>query len=152
MTHQLEVLSAQKCSCLSRCVRARIVVVNSGPSAAVGFPDFLEDNWQTNGCVPLRIDWWTGDYLLGSASCASNFCWIWLILKHPYSRLLFIFRLICVNLRFIMCHDVIDEFRSIDEFLEHFFRPIDTNLFLSDWQHLWDSTWIDFFGSQMFKQ
>ena len=45
-----------KCSCLSRCVRARIVVVKSGQFSAVGFPDFLEVNWQTNGCVPLRID------------------------------------------------------------------------------------------------
>ena len=50
------VLSAQKCSCLSRCVRARTVVVKSDPSSAFGFPDFLEDNWQTNGCVSLRID------------------------------------------------------------------------------------------------
>ena len=25
-------------------------------NSAVGFPDFLEDNWQPNGCVPLRID------------------------------------------------------------------------------------------------
>ena len=33
-----------------------IVVVKSDPSLAFGFPDFLADNWQTNGCVPLRID------------------------------------------------------------------------------------------------
>ena len=52
MTHQIDVLSAQKYSCLSRCVRARIVVVKSDPSSAVGFPDFLEDNWQTNTYVP----------------------------------------------------------------------------------------------------
>ena len=52
MTHQIGVLSAQKWSCLSRYVRARIVVVKSDPSSAVGFPDFLEDNWQTNDCVP----------------------------------------------------------------------------------------------------
>ena len=39
-------LSAQKCSCLSRCMRARIIVVKSDPFSAVGFPDFLEDNWQ----------------------------------------------------------------------------------------------------------
>ena len=56
MTYQIDVLSAQKCSCLNRCVRARIVVAKSDPYLAVGFPDFLEDNWQTNGCVPLRID------------------------------------------------------------------------------------------------
>ena len=88
MTHQIDVLSAQKCSYLSRCATARIVVASS----AFGFPDSLEDNWQTNGCVPLRIDysvlfWWydcdmssfsekTGNDLLGSASCAINFCWI----------------------------------------------------------------------------
>ena len=47
MTHQIDVLSAQKCSCLSRCVRARI---------AVDLPDFLEDNWQSNGFLPLRIN------------------------------------------------------------------------------------------------
>ena len=43
-------------NCLSRCVGARIVVVKSDPSSAVDFPDFLEENWQTNGWVPLRID------------------------------------------------------------------------------------------------
>ena len=43
MTHQINVLRAQKCSCLSRCVRARIVVVKSDSSSAVDFPDFLED-------------------------------------------------------------------------------------------------------------
>ena len=56
MTHQIDVLRPQKYNRLSRCVRARIVVVKSDPSSAVGFPDFLEDNWQTNDCVSLRID------------------------------------------------------------------------------------------------
>ena len=56
MTHQIDVVTAQKCSCLSRCVRARIVLGKSDPSLAVGFPDFLEDNWQTYGYVPLRMD------------------------------------------------------------------------------------------------
>ena len=51
MTHQIDVLSAQKCSCLSRCVKAHIVLVKSDPSSAFGFSDFLEDNWQTNGCA-----------------------------------------------------------------------------------------------------
>ena len=36
---------------------ARIVVVKSDPSSAVDYPDFLEDNWETNGCVPLKIDY-----------------------------------------------------------------------------------------------
>ena len=48
MTHPIDVLSARKCSCLSRCVGARIVVVKSenevrvreeNPSSAVGFLD-----------------------------------------------------------------------------------------------------------------
>ena len=56
MTHHIDVLSAQKFSSLRRCVRTRIVVEKSDPSSAVGFPDFLEDNGQTNGCVPFRID------------------------------------------------------------------------------------------------
>ena len=46
----------------------------------------------------------TDDHLFGSASRASNFCWIWLILKHPYSRLPFIFELTRVNPLFITCH------------------------------------------------
>ena len=44
LEHQIDVLCAQKCSCLNRFVRAGIVVVKSDPSSAVGFPDFLEDN------------------------------------------------------------------------------------------------------------
>ena len=51
----INVLSAQKYSCLNRCERARIVVVQSDSSSAVGFSDFLEDNWKTNGGVPLRF-------------------------------------------------------------------------------------------------
>ena len=37
MTHQIDVWNAQKYSCLSRCVRARIVVLKSDPISAVGF-------------------------------------------------------------------------------------------------------------------
>ena len=36
-------------------MRARIVVVKSDPCSAVGFPDFFEDNWQVNGCLPLKL-------------------------------------------------------------------------------------------------
>ena len=43
----------------------------------------------------FRKNWY---HLLGNARCTSNFCWIWLILKHPYSRVLFTFGLIRVNL------------------------------------------------------
>ena len=84
MTHQIDVLSAKKCSCLSRCVRARIVVVKSDPSSA---------SWKTTGkqmpnhseltvlrCSSATITTCqvfpkkTGDHLLESASCAGNFC------------------------------------------------------------------------------
>ena len=84
---------------------------------------------------------------LGSASCASNFCWIWPILKDPHSRLLFTFGLIRLNPQFIICHDVIDVFRSTAiVFLEHFFPPIDMNLFLSNWQIVWNLTRTNFFS------
>ena len=56
MIHQIDVFISQKWSCLSRCVRARNVVVKSDPSSAFGSLDFLEDSWQINGCVPLRIN------------------------------------------------------------------------------------------------
>ena len=147
MTYQIYVFSAQKCSCLRRCVRACIVVVKSYPSSAVGFPEFLEikeivvyhseltvlrcssGTITTCPVFPKK----TGDPLLGSASCASNYCWIWLILKHPYSRLLFTFGLISVNPRFITSRNVVDVFRSTAiVFLMHFFRPNDTSLLLSN--------------------
>lgn len=63
------------------------------------------------------------DHLLGSASCANNFCGIWRIFKHPYSRQLSTctFRLIRINVRLITCRDIIDVLRSTAlVFLEHF--------------------------------
>ena len=94
-----------------------------------------------------------GDHLLGSASCANNFCWIWFILKHPYSQLLFTFGLMRLNSRFITCQDVIDVCRSTAiVFLGHFFLIIDTSFFLSDWQILWDPKRTNFFDSQIFMQ
>ena len=61
--------------------------------------------------------------LFRNASWTSNFCWIWLILKHPYRKLLFAVGLIRVNLQLITCHDVIDVFRSTAiVFFQHFFR------------------------------
>ena len=111
-------------------------------------------------CVVLVVRWDmssfsenTGDYLLESESWASNFCWIWLILQHPYSRLMFTCGLIRWNPRFITCHDVIDVFRSTAiVFLDHFFRPIDTSFFLTDWQIMWNPMRTNFIDSQMFMQ
>ena len=112
-------------------------LLNSDQTSAFGFPDFLEDNWQTNGCVPYSeltvlccSKKKTDDHLLGSVACASNFCWIWLILKHPYSQRLFTFGLIRVNPRFIICHGIIDVFWSTAiVFVKHFFQPIDKSFF-----------------------
>ena len=56
MTYQIDVLNAQKVPCLSRCVRAHIVVVKNDPSLAVGFSYFSEDFWPTNAYVPFRTD------------------------------------------------------------------------------------------------
>ena len=69
------------------------------------------------------------------------------------NQLLSTFGLIRVNSRFIACHYVLDVFRSTAIlFLEHFFRPIDRSLILSDWQIVWDPTQTNFFDSQMFMQ
>ena len=72
----------------------------------------------------------TGDHLLGSVKSASNFCWIWLILKRSYSRRLFTFRLIRLNPRFITYHYVPDVFRrTAIIFFEQFLLSIDRILF-----------------------
>ena len=73
----------------------------------------------------------TGDHLLGSASFASNFCWIWLILKHPYPLKSTIHHL-------SQCHRHVS--KRCDRIFEPFFQPIDTSLFLSDWQIVCDPT------------
>ena len=61
MTHQLDVLAGQKGAGLSRCVRARIVMVNNDSSSLLRFSNFSEDFRQENCGVPLRIDvlWWS---------------------------------------------------------------------------------------------
>ena len=72
-------------------------------------------------------------------------------LENPYSRLLFTFGLIRVNPRFITCHDVIDVFQSTPiEFLEHFFRPINTSHFFERLTNCPMRT--NFFDNQMFMQ
>ena len=56
MTHQFDVLAGQKGADLSRCVRARIVIVNNDSSSLVRFLKFSEDFRQTNCGILLRID------------------------------------------------------------------------------------------------
>lgn len=50
----------------------------------------------------------TSDHFLWSASCADNFCWVWLILEDSRGRLLFTFGLICIDPWFVTCHDLIN--------------------------------------------
>lgn len=72
----------------------------------------------------------TDDGLRVYVSSANNLCWIWLILRYPYRRLLLTFRLIRVNSWFINCRVVIDVFRSLRiVFFEDFLRPIGTSPF-----------------------
>ena len=113
MIHQFDVLAGQKRAGLSRCVRARIVMVHNDSSSLVRFSNFSEDFRQTNGGVPLRIDRpmllkrnsrhmtsfaeETGDHLLRSASSKNNFRWIWLVLEDPHGRLLFCFGFIRID-------------------------------------------------------
>ena len=83
---------------MSRCLKARIVMVNNDPSSLVLFSNFCED--LTNYGVPLRIDRpkmlkcnsrhmtsfdeETGAHLLRSASFTNNFRWIWLVFEDTH--------------------------------------------------------------------
>ena len=55
MTHQFDVLAAQKGADLSRCVRARIVMGNNDSSSLLRFSNFSEDLRQTNFGVAVRL-------------------------------------------------------------------------------------------------
>ena len=100
MAHQFDVWAAQKGAGLSRCVRARIVIVNNDSSSLLRFSTYCEDFRQTNCGVPLRIDRPTmlkwncrhmtsfaeeiGDHLLRSASSTNNVRWIWLVFEDSH--------------------------------------------------------------------
>lgn len=146
MSHQFDVLTAQKFTCLTRCVRARIVMMENDSSLAVVFTNFFEDFRQTNGRVyhseltvlkrnsghMIHSAEETGDHLLRRASSTNNFCWIWLDLEYPHGRLLFCFRLIRIYPWFVTCHDFIHVFWSTTvELFNHFLTPIDASLFLT---------------------
>ena len=132
MTHQFDVLASQKGAVLSRCVRARIVMVNNDSSSLVRLSNFSEDFRQITSGVPLRIHrptmlkWSsrhmtsvtekTGDHLLQSASSRNNIRWLWLVFEDPHGGLLLGFGLIRTAPRFVTCDDLI-------------ITPINTNLF-----------------------
>ena len=54
--NQLDILVGEKGAVLSRCVRARIVMVNNDSSSLVRFSNFYEEFRQSQCGVPLRID------------------------------------------------------------------------------------------------
>ena len=83
----------------------------------------------------------TGDHLLKSASSMSNFRWIWVVFENPIGGLLYCFGFIRKDLWFVTCDDPINVFwGTAIVFFQHFFTPIDTNLFLSDCQIVRDPT------------
>ena len=72
----------------------------------------------------------TGDHLLRSASSTDDFRWIWLVFEDPHGGLWICFRLIRIDPRCVTCDYLINDFWSTAiVFFQHFFTPIDTNLF-----------------------
>ena len=62
---------------------------------------------------------------------SNKFRWIWLGFKDPHGGLLLCFGLIRKCPLFVMCDDLINVFwGTAFVFFQHFFTPIDTNLFL----------------------
>ena len=83
----------------------------------------------------------TSNHLLGSTAWTNNFCWFRFILKYLNSGLLFIIGLIRIDPCFVPNNDVVDQIWPTSiEFLEHFFAPFNTSLFLSFGQIVWDPT------------
>ena len=147
MTLQIDVLYAQKCNCLSRCVRARIFVLKSDPSSMVGFPDSLKNNWQTIGCVPRRIFCVVLVVRLRHVQFFRKnrriFAWKCLVreqllldlahLETPIQSTAVYFRAKTHKStihHLSRCHRRVS--KHSDRILELLFRPIDTSLFLSD--------------------
>ena len=130
MIHQFDVLAGQNGAGLSRCVRARIVMMirHNDSISLVRFSNCCEDFRQTNCDAPLRIDrptmlkWKsrhmtsfakeTGHHLLQSASSTNNFRWIWPVFEDPHGGLWFCFGLLRIDPWFVTCDDLIKVFWS----------------------------------------
>lgn len=117
---------------------------------------------KTNDCISFRIDsstfFWrycyqmnkfsekkTADHLFRKASCAMYFCWICLVIKHPYRLLLFTFRLIRTdiwpNTRYnLTSFEVLSLY-----FFENLFAPINTSIVQFDWT-------MEFYFQEFFKK
>ena len=87
--------------------------------------------------------------MLWHASSVNDFCWIWLVLKDPCNKLQFYFWLICIDLGFLTCVDVVHSLWSIlNMFFLHFFAPIDSSLLLSIYPVMWDPMRTTFFTTK----
>lgn len=136
MTHHIDILSAQKCRCLSRCVSSHC---RGEEGSVFGGLFCLEDNSLSHllFCVVLVVRFPKNQAVICLQVFYARVSFVgfgssWYTDHH--SRMLFTFGLICVNQWFITCHDVRDVFGStVIVFLEHIFWLIDTRL-LSDWQ------------------
>ena len=94
----------------------------------------------------------TGDHLLRSVSCANKFCLIWLVLKDPYSGLLFSFGFKCIYPWLVTCHNLIDNiYNTAIEFFQHFFAPM-TQTFFERLQIMRYTMRTNLFDSQRFMQ
>ena len=133
-------------------MRARIVMVNNDSSSLIHFSDFYEDFRQTNCGVPLRIGRptllkknsrhmtsiaaETGDHLLRSV-----FSLDLARLQRPTRSTVLLFR---AHTHGSMIHQLQRSYKRLllhhDRICQHFFTPIDTNLFLSDCQIVRDAT------------
>ena len=56
VTHQFYVSTGQISNCLERCVRAHIIMMKNDLVSPVVSSYFSRHFWQTNGCVPDRIN------------------------------------------------------------------------------------------------
>ena len=72
----------------------------------------------------------TGHHLLRSDFFPNNCRWIWLVFENPHGGLLFCFVLIRIEPWFVTCDNLINVFwGTAIVFSQHFYTPIDTNLF-----------------------
>ena len=134
MTHQIDVLSAKKCSCLSRCGELalswwRVIRLRLLGKQLANKRLCTTQNWLFCVVLVLRLRHVkfflkkTGDHLLESASCAGNFCLDLAHLETPIQSTADYFR---AHRRksTISCHDAFKSI-SFDQSTWAFFWAID---------------------------
>ena len=127
---------------MKRCVRARIIVVKSDPSSAVGFPVFLEDNWQKNGwwitqnwliCVVLVVRLRNVQFFRKNNRSFAWKCFVREELLLDLAHLEIPIQSTAVYFRAHTLKSTIHHLSRCHRRSFHFFPPICTRL-LSDWQ------------------